>query len=256
MIKDNNLAFLRVADNDDLKTLVDYLIPHESKGLLDFFKNTLTRISGELTKKESFKKYYPNNIQTMTDDVIVELQKFGGSTLANSTRGGRGVEYSEILADVAKQVKSPFDKNKSIEENEYNLLCTILLKSLDDPNLSDKDVKRHVEELGIKAVGGKQAMIAALQVAIKSGGFASYQIAVIVANAISKAILGRGLALAANAGLVRYMAGFAGRIGWVLTGLWTLVDISGPAYRITIPAVIHIAYMRQKFNNEAYNYSR
>lgn len=256
MIKDNNLAFLRFADNDDLKTLVDYMIPHESKGILGFIKNKVYSISSELPQKESFKRYYPNNIQQMTDDVIVELQKFGGHTLANSTRGGRGVEYSEILADVAKQVKSPFDKNGSIEENEYNLLCTILLKSLDDSKLSDEDVKRQVEEFGIKAIGGKQAMIAALQVAIKSGGFASYQIAVIVANAISKAILGRGLALAANAGLVRYMAIFAGPIGWVVTGLWTIADLLGPAYRITIPAVIHIAYMRQKFNNEAYNYSR
>jgi uncharacterized protein YaaW (UPF0174 family) len=35
-------------------------------------------------------------------------------------------------------------------------------------------------------------------------------------------------------------------IGWVITGLWTAIDIAGAAYRITIPAVIHVAALRQK----------
>ena len=48
-----------------------------------------------------------------------------------------------------------------------------------------------------------QAVIAALQAAIALGGFAPYRIAMIVANAVAKTVVGRGLGLAANAGLVR-----------------------------------------------------
>ena len=32
----------------------------------------------------------------------------------------------------------------------------------------------------------------------------------------------------------------------MLTG-WTLWDLMGPAYRVTVPAVVQIAYMRVKY---------
>ena len=86
----------------------------------------------------------------------------------------------------------------------------------------------------------------ALQVAIRNSGFVAYQIAVIVANAVAKMLLGRGLALATNAMLTRAVSIFAGPIGWILTGLWTFADLAGPAYRVTIPSVIYVAYMRLK----------
>lgn len=42
-------------------------------------------------------------------------------------------------------------------------------------------------------------------------------------------------------------AGLAvGPIGWAITGLWTAISLAGPAYRITIPCVCHVAYLRQK----------
>ncbi len=87
--------------------------------------------------------------------------------------------------------------------------------------------------------------MAALQLAIRQGGFVSYQIAVIVANSVSKMILGRGLSLFMNATLTKYISIFAGPIGWVITGLWTAIDLAGPAYRVTIPATIYIASLRQ-----------
>lgn len=85
----------------------------------------------------------------------------------------------------------------------------------------------------------------ALQIAIRQSGFMAYKIALIVANAIAKAILGRGLSLAANAGIARTIGIFAGPIGWLITGLWVAVDIAGPAYRVTIPTVIQVAFLRQ-----------
>ena len=46
---------------------------------------------------------------------------------------------------------------------------------------------------------------------------------------------------------------FAGPIGWVITGLWTLADVAGPAYRVTIPAVIQVAFLRQYLINKQNN---
>jgi len=78
----------------------------------------------------------------------------------------------------------------------------------------------------------------------------SYKIAVIVANTIANIILGRGLSLAANATLTRTISIFAGPIGWLITGALTAVDIAGPAYRVTIPAVIQVAFLRQVYLNK------
>ena len=78
------------------------------------------------------------------------------------------------------------------------------------------------------------------------GGFKSYQLTLIVVNAISRALIGRGLTFAGNAALTRTMAILTGPIGWVITGLWTAIDVAGAAYRVTIPAVIQVAALRQK----------
>ncbi len=78
----------------------------------------------------------------------------------------------------------------------------------------------------------------------------SYQVAMIVANAVAKALLGRGLTLAANAGLARAIGVFAGPIGIAITVLLTIPAISGPAFRVTLPAVVQIAAMRQQMLNE------
>ena len=116
--------------------------------------------------------------------------------------------------------------------------------------MEDEDLKQLIQELNIGTIGAKvfrkEAAIAAIQMLIRRGGFNSYKIAVIIANRIAKLILGHGLKLSANAALTRWMAIFAGPVGWWFTGLWTAYDLAGPAYRVTIPAVIQIAYMRTK----------
>lgn len=86
----------------------------------------------------------------------------------------------------------------------------------------------------------------------RSGGFASYKLTLIIINAVAKAVLGRGLSLAANASLAKAMSIFAGPIGLAITALWTLIDIAGPAYRVTIPCTIIIAAMRKERNMRQY----
>ena len=62
-----------------------------------------------------------------------------------------------------------------------------------------------------------------------------------------KALIGRGLSFAGNALLTRTMSILAGPIGWAITGVWTAVDIASPAYRVTVPAVIQVAFLRRKY---------
>jgi uncharacterized protein YaaW (UPF0174 family) len=233
---DTNLLILKQANNDDLKVLADFL--HlKSNGSKRCFETFSTR--------DSYKKYYPHNMSMMVEDIADELQLNGGNTFANIFRGFQGVEYKEILIDVCNKLKVPFNKDSDVEVIELCLLQTILINSLED--MSEEELAKLISEMNIPNQGvGKQAMIAAIQIAIKRGGFSSYKLAVIVANAICKALLGRGLSIAANAALTRWLSIFAGPIGWTAVAVWTAIDIAGPAYRITIPAVIQVAYIRAK----------
>ncbi|GAA7127195.1 hypothetical protein HpBGD38_03260 [Helicobacter pylori] len=42
----------------------------------------------------------------------------------------------------------------------------------------------------------------------------------------------------------------AGLIGWVITGVWTAINIAGPAYRVTVPTCVLVATLRLKLKTE------
>lgn len=39
----------------------------------------------------------------------------------------------------------------------------------------------------------------------------------------------------------------AGPIGMIISSIWRIIDIAGPAFRVTVPAVIYIAFLRRQF---------
>ena len=102
--------------------------------------------------------------------------------------------------------------------------------------------------VGLKHLDGvsAQALTGVFLAVFRAGGFKSYQLTVIIVNAILKALIGRGLTFAGGTVLTRTAAILTGPLGWAATGLWTAVDIASPAYRVTIPAVIQVAFLRQK----------
>ena len=235
-ILDEDLKFLSSCPNDDLRVLTDYLTTD---------KDGKYRWCEELTKSQVYQDCYPDKLPMMWSDIAHELQKFGGNTILNAVRG-HGIPYHEILIDVCKHMKVNFNKNATIELIEDSLLRTVAEKAIE--GMSMEDMEDLIKSANIKTASySKEAMVTALQIAIRMGGFASYKIAVIVANGVCRALLGRGLSLAMNAGLTRYMAVFAGPIGWLVTAIWTAADSAGPAYRVTIPCCIQIAFMRKMY---------
>lgn len=234
----DGLDFLYSASNENLVTLCDLITKN---------KDGETRFNEELTSSDAYKLHYPDNMKFLVTDMIRDLRKFGGNTMANILRGGNGPEYSEILRDVAGHCKVNFEKSYSDERIEKYLLQKLFDDTVE--KMSDEELAATVKGLGLDVPNlNRQALMAALLAAWNAGGFQSYILLVSVANAMAKFLLGRGLNLAVNAGLTRFAAIFTGPIGWILTGLWTAIDLAGPAYRVTVPAVIQIAYMRQVHN--------
>ena len=115
--------------------------------------------------------------------------------------------------------------------------------------MSPDELKELATTLGLKNTQTitAEALVGVFQAVFRAGGFKSYQLTLIVVNAILKALIGRGLSFAGNAALTRTMAVLTGPIGWAITGIWTAIDIASPAYRVTIPAVIQVAALRQKY---------
>ncbi|MFG9747714.1 ubiquinol-cytochrome C chaperone family protein [Pseudomonas aeruginosa] len=84
---------------------------------------------------------------------------------------------------------------------------------------------------------------------------ALYRTSTVIVNSMAQQLLGHGLRSAVVAGGTfaggRAVAALAGPVGWVIAGVWTAVDLAGPAYRVTIPCVLHIAMLRLKARAEA-----
>lgn len=222
---------LELSDNSELEPLVGYL---------------KEKYSEQLTDTDVYVKHSPNH-EKYADLIAKELRDMGGNSFANAVRR-EGPKYHEIVCDVASKLKAPYNKNKDVSEIENSILETILTKALDEMSTEDK------EKL-MKVMGGKSSLnlggasTAAFITLFKSGGFYSYQLTLIVANQVARFILGKGLQFATNATITRVAGILAGPVGWAISGLWTAVDIAGPAYKVTIPSVVHVAMLRKKHNS-------
>jgi uncharacterized protein YaaW (UPF0174 family) len=231
---DDLIPLIRKCNNDDLDPLVSYLT---RRGW----------ISSQLDITDTFKKHNPNH-KMYADEIAAEIQKFGGNTIINMVRGGKGVSYKKMVCNVGKRLKVNCNKERETEFIEQQIILKVLETAWE--KMSDDEKMEFMEGLGdeYKTIPiPKHFPMPAVQTLIQLGGFYPFKLAVIVANAIAKALLGRGLSLVANAALTRWIAVFAGPIGWTLTGIWTILDFARPAYRVTIPCVLHIAMLRQKY---------
>lgn len=237
--EDKDLFFLSECTSDELEPLVLCLTQD---------KNGKKRLTEELTKKEKYKAYYPLHY-VYWKEIAEEIQRFGGDTIFNYIKGKKGVLYKEILIDVCKKLKVNFNKESETQIIESNLLMKILTDSIE--KLPENELKQLAIDLGVKNAKNlaPNLIIPIMQQAFLAGGFMSYQLTAIIANAVVKAISGAGLAFGANAAVMKAMSILTGPIGVTLSSAWLIKGISGPAYRVTIPAIIHIACLRQIKNN-------
>jgi len=231
---DPDLEFLGTCSSEELNDLV-YLLTHDKDGRV--------RYTESLTNNDKFKRHYPD-YSIYWQEIAEEIQLFGGNSFINLFRGGRGVLYKEVLCDVCDKMKVNYNKYSSPKDIEQNLLMKILKEALD--KMSKEDLAELGRELGLDNTSLiNPSQLSGIFIAIfQAGGFKSYQLTLIIVNAVIKALIGRGLTFGGNIVLTRTAALLTGPIGWVITGLWTAIDLAGPAYRVTIPAVIQVAYIR------------
>lgn len=233
------VRLLRQASNEELAPLVEYIV---KKGGL----------TAQLPRTQAYRQHSPNCDHKMyVDDIAAEIQKFGANTFwSHLRRKGRGKKYRSILRKVAKRCGAKASYWDETAEIENRVSVAVLGKAYE--KMTEGERRELLAALQIDELPGAGGpfSVGALQLAIQSAGFAPYKLAVVAANGMATALLNHGLAYATNAGLTKCIAVFAGPIGWALDAMWGGAILAGPAYRVTIPCVLQVAFIRQSMLRE------
>ncbi len=240
--EDKDLEILKDADNEMLGILVDYLTHDRDGG--KWFTERLSKNEEFLAAKGDY--------QQVWQLIAAELQLFGGDTIANMIRG-EGVLYREVLTDVCKKahVKIDLGDNVEIDIIEKALIARIFENSW---AAMTPDEKREVkEDLKIDLDENDSVSLTTILEGISKGYF-SYQVSMLIASSFANAVLGTNIALLAGfagaVGASRLIGALAGPIGIAVTSIFTIPMISGPAYRVTLPAVVQVAAIRQQLKQK------
>ncbi|MFV8907317.1 GTPase [Serratia fonticola] len=225
--------------------------------LVDVLQRTLAQNKEDTTPLLGYLGTNPDELKlqmerssTRTDaqKIADYLRKMGSNDIASLFRSGKGVEYEEIVCDVGEKLKvKGVSKDKPVKLNEELIIQHLFSDALKKMSDEERSALMRSINLSEKDQGAILAgTLMASQVMLNQfGGFAVYRMSVILANMLARSLLGNGLNFAANAALVRGVGAFLGPIGWMVSGAWLAVEIAGPAFRKTVPAIVHIAMLRQ-----------
>jgi len=214
------VTLLLNADKGDIDLLIDYIT---NTGKLGFSMSDSVK-----TVLQDAKRHDVPDEETLRL-LVRELQHFGGNTFVNLFRRN-GVSYSEIVDDVASHLKMKVPAAASVEEKEALIIDCVFTSSW--KKMSDDERRQILRGMGISAS-------VSLDIPV-------WQKAALVANGLAQTTASKVLPLIAGLGIGRVLGVLTGPVGLAITGLYTAYDISNPAFRVTLPCVVQIAWIRLK----------
>lgn len=237
---DKDLRFLSSCENEDLRVLCD-ILTHDRLGNI--------RITEQLTATDEYNRNYPEDMLFLVPQISNELLKYGSNTLATFWHNEPD-SYETVLRRVCKQMDVRTMEQDSVAKMERNLLTTLCQDTLN--KMSERELRLLANENGIPdKTLTRQALTAALLMAIRTSRAVLTRIAARIIQYIVEIITVRGVATAGIETATRAVSSALGPIGWIALGAWTVYDISSPAYRVCVPAVLQVAYMRlNRFEKE------
>lgn len=205
-------------------------------------------VNNSLKRKVRYQMHQPVHSQ-YTDLIAQELRAFGGNTVVNVFRGG-GPQWKTVVIDVAGKLDAHYERSWPVERIELAVLAAITRKAWEKMDAVQR--KALLDQMDLTKPATALFPEESLMQQLGSSRFSSLLLSSLIANLFASQILGRSLFMAAASFIsARGVAAFLGPVGWVITGLWTAFDLTGPAYRLTVPAVAHIALLRQRVHAAA-----
>lgn len=249
-VYDEDLEFLGECSDEQLAKLAEIIIKDD---------DGKTRRTEEVTETNEYKRYN-ENYSKYWETIVGDFQKFGGNTIANWRRGGKGIEYNEILNNI---LGSSFS-NLSVFEKEKELLKRAFSIILSE---SDQEKRRVIsKEINFEGATRRvKTIMNFIEQKINDINF-DYKITNIILNSITttridytlvKDSLFNGEILKTN--VITSGDGVLATATSMLTPTFikplvaTVNMTLGEARRVTIPASIVIACLRKISNYEKNN---
>ncbi|MGN6119610.1 MAG: DUF3944 domain-containing protein [Rhodanobacter sp.] len=229
--EDADLSVLALASHDDLARLARVLTHDESDGK--------ERYTQKLLEEPSYKAAVEKgDMRAAWKAIAAELQTFGGDTIVNQIRGMTkdytGVTYREILGDIRELLKLNFKPADDITTQEDQLLVGLVLGYMDDFQFAD--LVQIMDGFAKGADGDAVLRNHAKYLQLVQGIAHSLGS---VAGALGKVARGEGFskrALFLGASVLTKPAAL---------GVSVPPQISGPAFRVTVLAVLEVIRIRR-----------
>jgi len=239
---DEDFGFLEYCSEEDIQQLAKLLI-YDRKGK--------KRLTTQILSDKSFMALSgsPEQWRKSWQLVVGELQHFGGDTIVNLVRR-KGVLYREILKDTCKRIGVKFDKKGMTWEIENKLIEHFVKKLWD--KMSEEERNEALKSMNLGDFTGEKFGWRGMSSSALFGGApagAWYAWAASAAKAAFAPAIFSRYALA-GASTILAQRGAAVFLGPAAAVALTVPAVSGTAYRVTVPATIQIAYMRQKYLNK------
>lgn len=242
LLIDQNLPLdklLRSASAADLAALAD-IITDTGRGRV-----SLT----DATKKIILQKKRQNSLYTIAPVLSAEICAFGGNTIINVFRQKKSPAYNVVALDVAKRLGAKVGKAAEIVEIEREIIKKILTKSLKKIKEDEVGTLLDTNKLNVD-----REKINRLLRQGKTEDAVSLLIHSCDPYAVSRMLnvsLLTALNMVVKVGLPVFGKAIASRAPALLNPVAAVIstacmtyELSGPAYRITVPAVIRIASIR------------
>lgn len=232
---DPDLNLLGQCSNEELQLLVSILITDPRDGD--------TRWTESLTSTPEYRLLAPEH-RRYWQLIAAELQRYGANTLVSLIRLGQGVTYREILGDVCDKLDVNFNLKSTTETIELCLLMKVLEKSLDQ--MTSEELATFSRNMQLDLTNPTpQLILMAVQAAIRTSSLAALELATVLSASVITSLGGVatwGTVVVAS----RALSVISGPVAIALSSAWMISDIAGPAYRVTIPACIIVAWLRQQ----------
>jgi len=227
---------------EDIRKLLSKASADERRQLAEIIDTDLEGVRGSRKQAESLTRQlcwkYQTPLGYLTrdpsfDEICVDVAK--ALKLEGLTK--RETSCWEMLSRLIRQLLEQLLKEMTPEQRG-ELASTVLTAS------------QLKEYYGTGTIDWGKVGAGSVLLAVKQfGGFATYKVALIVANQAARVLIGRGLTLAANAALVRGISIFLGPVGWILLA-WGVNDILGTNYKRVIPGVLFIYSIYERLREE------
>jgi uncharacterized protein YaaW (UPF0174 family) len=184
--------------------------------------------------------------------LVDEIRLDGSNTFASIFRGWEGVDYGEVVGDVAKQLGLT-PGGRGARDLEVGILEIIIQKYLENAAPEERENITKILEQAGGDFNRRGADFAKAAFRVGTLALLIRRVGAKVVGQIVRKIMLRiaGRQAAKEAGKrVAQLAGMAIPVLDAVMIVWTVVDIAGPAFRKTVPTAIEIALLRLEYGEE------